>query len=122
MEGWQWARKQMVKFWWRSGSPSGYRIDFRIRHYWEIRKVVNGWFIHTISPDGSTGKTCLCGGMQCPSASSYLYYRNKYLYSQTRQSWTSNFAAVRNWLPLYTTTKSNSDCVTVSGEYVGNFN
>jgi len=40
-EGWQSASEQMVKFWWRSGSPSGYRIVFRIRHYWEIRKVVN---------------------------------------------------------------------------------
>jgi len=31
----------MVKFWWRSGSPSGYRDCFRIRHYWEIRKLVS---------------------------------------------------------------------------------
>ena len=23
-EGWQWASEQMTKFWWRSGSPSGY--------------------------------------------------------------------------------------------------
>jgi len=23
-EGWQWASEQMIKFWWRSGSPSGY--------------------------------------------------------------------------------------------------
>jgi len=32
----------VVKFWWRSGSPSGHRIVFRIYHYWEIRKVING--------------------------------------------------------------------------------
>jgi len=28
MEGWQWANEQMIKFWWRSGSPSGYRDSF----------------------------------------------------------------------------------------------
>jgi len=27
-EGWQWANEQMIKFWWRSGSPSGYRDCF----------------------------------------------------------------------------------------------
>ena len=40
-EGWQWAIEQTVKFWWRSGSPSGYRDCLRIRHYWEIQKMVN---------------------------------------------------------------------------------
>jgi len=40
-EGWQRANEQMTKFWWRSGSPSEYRNCFRIRHYWEIRKVVS---------------------------------------------------------------------------------
>jgi len=36
-------------------------IVFRIRHYWEIRKVVNGHksAAQTDSPDGGTGKTCL---------------------------------------------------------------
>jgi len=50
------------------------RVVFRIRHYWEIRKVViNGHksAAHTDSPDGGTGKTCLGGGMHCLSASSY---------------------------------------------------
>jgi len=48
------------------------RIVFRIRYYWEIRKVVNGYksAAHTDSPDGGTSKTCLGGGMHCPSASS----------------------------------------------------
>jgi len=48
------------------------RIVFRIRHHWEIRKAVNGHksAAHTDSPDGSTGKTCLGGGMHCPIASS----------------------------------------------------
>jgi len=27
-EGWQWATEQMIKFPWRSGSPSGYRDCF----------------------------------------------------------------------------------------------
>ena len=57
------------------GDPS-HRLDtgivFRIRHYWEIRKVANGHKspAHTDSPDSGTGKTCLGGGMHCPSASS----------------------------------------------------
>jgi len=47
-------------------------VFFRIRHYWEIRKVVNGHksAAHTDSPDGGTGKTCLDEGMHCPIASS----------------------------------------------------
>ena len=28
-EGWQWASKQMIKFWWWPGSPSGCRNCFR---------------------------------------------------------------------------------------------
>jgi len=53
-EGWQWANEQMMKFLWRSGSPTGYRVVFWIRHYWEIRKLVNGHksAAHTDSPDG----------------------------------------------------------------------
>jgi len=47
-------------------------IVFRIRHYWEIRKVVNGHksAVHIDLTDGGTGKTCLGGGLHCPSASS----------------------------------------------------
>jgi len=44
----------MIKF---DGDPD-HRLDtgilFRIRHYWEIRKVLNGSFIRTDSPDGGT--------------------------------------------------------------------
>jgi len=29
-EGWQWASEQMTKFWWRSGSPSGYSDCFPV--------------------------------------------------------------------------------------------
>jgi len=66
-EGWQWDNEQMVKFWWRSGSPSRCRDCFPDSHYWEIRKVVNGHksAAHTDSPDGCTGKTCLGVGMHC---------------------------------------------------------
>jgi len=39
-------------------------IVFRIHQYWEI---------HTDLPDGGTGKTCLGGGMPCPSASSLVF-------------------------------------------------
>ena len=28
IEGWQWANEQLIKFWWRSRSPSGYRDCF----------------------------------------------------------------------------------------------
>ena len=67
-EGLQWTNQQTVKFSWQSGSPSGYHtgIVFRIRHYWEIRKVVNGHksAADTDLPDGGSGKTCLAGGLQ----------------------------------------------------------
>jgi len=55
------------------GGDPDHRMDtgivFRIRHYWEIRKVVNGRksAAHTDSPDGGTGMTCLGGVMHCPS-------------------------------------------------------
>ena len=58
------------------GGDPDHRLDtgivFRIRNYWEIWKVVNGCkrAAHTDSLDGGTGKTCLGGGMHCPSASS----------------------------------------------------
>jgi len=60
------------------GGDLSHRLDtgivFQIRRYWEMRKVVNGYksAAHTASPDSGTGKqkTCLGGGMYCPSASS----------------------------------------------------
>jgi len=51
------------------GGDRDHRLDtgivFRIRHYWEIRKVVNGnkSAAHIDSPHGGTGKTCLGGGV-----------------------------------------------------------
>ena len=62
--------------WLNFGGDPNYRLStgiaFRIRHYWEIRKVVNGRksAAHTDSPDGGTCKTCLGGDMYCPNASS----------------------------------------------------
>jgi len=46
------------------------RIVSQICHYCEIRNVVHGHksAVHTDSPDGSTGKKFLGGGMHCPSA------------------------------------------------------
>jgi len=51
-EGWQWASEQTTKFWWRP------------------------------HPDRDTSKTCLGGGMHCPSASSswMFFSQNLYLY------------------------------------------
>jgi len=52
-------------------------IVFRIRHYWEIRKVVNGHSFILIRQMAAMvrRKTCLGGGMHCPGASSLLCWR-----------------------------------------------
>ena len=71
-----------VKFRWRYIWPSGISgIVFRIRHYWEIQKVVNGHksAVHTDSPDGDTGKTCLGRGVHCPCASSLSIFHKQIL-------------------------------------------
>jgi len=64
----------MIKFGGDHHQDTG--IVFRIRHYWEIQKVVNRHksAAHTDSPDGCTGKTCLGKGIHCPSASSSSCY------------------------------------------------
>jgi len=63
------GNEQTVKFWWRSGHRLDTGIVFRIRHYWEIRKVVNRHksAAHTDSSDDGTSKTCLGGSMHCPN-------------------------------------------------------
>jgi len=64
------------------GDPVDDRLDagivFRVHHYWEAQKVVNGHksAAHTDSPDCCTGKTCLGGGMHYPSASSFYLWPN----------------------------------------------
>jgi len=62
--------------WLNFGGNPDHRLDteavFRILHYREIRKVVNGHksAAHTDSPDGGTDMTCLGGALCCPIASS----------------------------------------------------
>jgi len=63
--------------WLNFGGDSDRRLDtgivFRMRHHWEIQKVVNGHksTAHTDLPDGGTDKTCFGRGMHYPSAFSY---------------------------------------------------
>ena len=69
-EGWQWASEEMINFGGSADHHLGTCVVFRIRHYCDIRKVVNRCKSagHTDSPDGSTGKTCFAWGMHCSSA------------------------------------------------------
>ena len=65
-----------VNKWLNFGGDPDHSLDtgivYRIRHYWEIRKVVNRHksAAHTDSPDGGIGMH-IGGGMHCPSASNY---------------------------------------------------
>jgi len=77
-EGWQWAIEQMVKFWWRSGSMSGYRDCFPDSSLLGDTERGKRAFIRTDSPDDGNGKTCPGGGMQYPNACS--------LFKQQRQT------------------------------------
>jgi len=91
-EGWQWANEQMIKFWWRPGSPSRYRDCFpdsslsgdtesginRLRcatlqcTACPRRHRHSNYDITTSpAPDRQPRQTCIGGGMHCPSASSY---------------------------------------------------
>jgi len=66
--------------WLNFGGNLDHRLDtgivFRIRHYWEIQQVDDEHksAARTDLPDGDTGKTCLGGGMHCPSASSFIWF------------------------------------------------
>jgi len=92
-ECWQWANEQMIKFWWRSGSPSGYRDCFpELSLLGDTESVCSHSFtmIHQMAEVviikledterfarwwdwyHDTGKMCLGGGMHCLSASSLL--------------------------------------------------
>ena len=73
---------KMIKF--RLATVTVFRID----HYWEIGKVVNGHKsgAHTDSPDGGTGKTCFGGGMHCPSASSFECNQCQQVYNSRRDT------------------------------------
>jgi len=66
--------KQIIKLFGHPDNCLDAGFVFRIRHYQEMWKVVNGHksVAHTDSPDGGTGKTCLGRGMHCPSACSLV--------------------------------------------------
>ena len=88
-EGWRWPSEQMFKFWWRSGSPSGYKDcfpDSSLLGYTESGidrlhcatlqcKACTGRHRRSnydvIMPPAHNGQpqwTCLGGGMHYPSA------------------------------------------------------
>jgi len=110
-EGWQWTREQMVKFWWRSGSPSGYRHCFpdslllgdtesginRLRcatlqctSYTSRHRHSNYDVITSPAHDRQqdwyrdTDKTCLGGGMHWSSASSSICFLDNTTCSRIR--------------------------------------
>jgi len=68
-EGWQWAIEQMIKFWWRSRSPFGYRDFFsgfvtigRYRKWLTdinlLLMPISNWFSRWRDWYCDTGKTC----------------------------------------------------------------
>jgi len=61
-----WQKNKRLNF----GGDPDHHLDTGII-FWELQKGVNGHksAAHTDLPDGGTGKTCLGGGIHCPSAS-----------------------------------------------------
>ena len=55
-EGWQWASEQLIKFWWWSGSPSGYRDCFPdsslLGDKWYEPTALNDVAVHDMQPAG----------------------------------------------------------------------
>jgi len=97
-DGWQWASEQMIKFYWRSESPSGHRDCFpdslllgdtesrinRLRCATLQCSACNSRHRHSnydviTSPahDRQPRQMCLGGGMHCPSVSGLKYARVK---------------------------------------------
>jgi len=72
-EGWQWISEQLFKFWWRSGSPSGYRDCFPDSILLGDRESLTAlqlWHHYVTGPRyRETGKRGLGGGLHCPDAS-----------------------------------------------------
>ena len=114
-EAWQWAIEQLVKFWWRFGSPSGDRDCFTDSSLLgDTESGINRLRCATLqctactsrhrhsnydviaSPAGDrqrdwyrdTGKTCLTVGMLCPSASSISRVMFVILYYNESQNYT----------------------------------
>ena len=94
-EGWQWANEQMIKFWWLSGSPSGYgdcfpdssllgdtetRINqlccmtLQCRACSSRHRHNNYDVIASAAHDRQPWQTYLGGGMHCLSASGCLLF------------------------------------------------
>jgi len=80
----QWANKQMIKFRWRSESPSGYSLYRDCFPYSSLGLIgrYGKWLTdksaaHSNLPNGGTGKTCLGGGMLCPNACSSYWYDHR---------------------------------------------
>jgi len=90
-EGWQWASEQMFKFWWRSGSLSGYRDCFPdLSLLGDTESGINRLRCTTLQCTACTSRhrhsnydviaspahsrqprqTCCGRGVHCPSASS----------------------------------------------------
>ena len=55
---------------WTDGQTDGIAVASTALAMQALRHAVKKSAAHTDSPDGETGKTCLGGGMHCPSASS----------------------------------------------------
>jgi len=79
----QWANEQMIKFWWGSGSPSGYRDCFpNSSSLGDTESGINCMMLqctactsrHHHSNYDIITSPALCGGMHCPSASSSYQY------------------------------------------------
>jgi len=91
-KGWQWANEQKIKFWWRSGSPSGYRDCFPDSSLLgDTESGINRLRCAVLQLPACTSRhhhsnydvitsPALGGGMHCYSASSYLFFP-KSLYS-----------------------------------------
>jgi len=84
-ESWQWAKEQIIKFWWQSGSPYGYRDCFP--DLLLLGNTESGINL-TLQCTACTSRRrhsnydvitspALGGGMHCPSASSFdcIYYK-----------------------------------------------
>jgi len=65
----------MIKFWWRSGSPSGCRDCFPDSSlFGGTESGINRLRCAAPHCSRDTGKTRLGGGMHCPIASSFIYF------------------------------------------------
>jgi len=80
-EGWQWANEQMVKFWWRIGSPSGFVTVGRYGKWYQSTALHNTAVLgrHCHSNYNIITSPALSGGMHCPSESALFSRLASYL-------------------------------------------